>query len=123
VTRPDDVDVAVEREPPRSAAGQLRRRAPELGARGLLPRVIGVRAQRGEVVHVQLGGQAGGVGAGGDELRGRALVARDARDADQVGGVARERVEVECGESGILHPSDPSRAWTFVQRDDLLMPR
>ena len=58
------------------------------------------------------------VGAGGDELRRGALVARHARDADQVGGVARERVEIECGEGGLLHPSDPSRAWTFVQRDD-----
>ena len=32
-----------------------------------------------------------------------------------VGGVARERVEIECGEGVLLHSSEPSRAWTFVE--------
>ena len=80
-------------------------------------------AQGGEVADVEPGLEAGGVGAGGDELRRATLVARHALAPDQVGGVAGERVEIECGEGGVLHSSDPSRAWTFVQRLGSSTPR
>ena len=71
--------------------------------------MIRVRAQGGEVVLVQLGGQSGGRRALGDELQRGALVARDAGHPDQVGGVAGERADVERRECFLLHPSDPSR--------------
>ena len=58
---PDDVDVPVERDPAGPRAGQRRGHAEELGARGLLPGMVGVRAQRGEVVLVQVGVEPGSV--------------------------------------------------------------
>ena len=71
--------------------------------------MIGVRAQGREVVPVQVGGEAGGRRALGDELQRGALVARDAGDPDQVGGVAGEGADIERREGFLLHPSDPSR--------------
>ena len=95
---------------PAAVAGERRGHAPQLVARGFLAGVLGVRAQRGEVVLVQVGGEPGGLRALGDELERGALVARDAGHPDQVGGVAGEGAEIQRREGFLLHPSDPSRA-------------
>ena len=76
----DDVDVAVERQPAGPLSGAGDRQAPELVARGLLARMVGVRAQGREVVLVQVGGQAERGRQLGERAERRPLVAGRARD-------------------------------------------
>jgi hypothetical protein len=97
-----DVDVAVERQPRRIGArpGDADRQPPQLGARRLLAGMSGMRAQRGEVVAVQVGAQAERGRELAEALERRALVAGDAGHLDERGGVAGERAGVDAGERG-----------------------
>ena len=104
--RPDDVDVPVQAQPA-AVAGERRGHAPQLVARRLLAGMVGVRAQRGEVVLVQVGVEPGGLRALGEELERGALVAGDAGDPHQLGGVAGEGVHIQRREGFLLHPSGP----------------
>ena len=92
----DDVDVAVEADPPGRAAGQRRGQPPQLVARRLLPRVARMRAQGGEVVRVQVGPQPEPLRGAREQLEHRALAAGDARHPDRGGGVAGERVGIQA---------------------------
>ncbi len=98
VSLPHDVDVAVERQPAGLGAGQRDRHAQQLVARRLLPRVVGVGAQRLEVVGVQVGVETGRFRERRKRLQRLAFVPRHARSLDERGGIARERARIECGE-------------------------
>ena len=96
---PDDVDVAVERTAARRRrpgawpSGPTARRAapPRPGGRGW-------RAQRGEVVRVQVGLEPARGGQLGERLEHRPLVAGDARDPQDRRRVAGERAGIQGGE-------------------------
>jgi hypothetical protein len=60
--------------------------------------VAGEGSQRRQVVALQLRRQAGRPAQLGRELHDRALVPGGARDLDQAGGVAHERVTVEASQ-------------------------
>ena len=77
------------------SAGERDLEAEQLVARRLLARVVRVGAQRREVERVQLAGEPVARGELGEPLEGGALVARDARDPDERGGVGRERGRVD----------------------------
>ena len=106
VPGPDDVDVPVQAQPC-AVAGEGRGHAPELVARRLFTRVIRMRAQGGEIVLVQVGVEPGGGRALGEKCERRTLVAGDAGDPDQVGGVAGEGGDIQRREGFLLHPSGP----------------
>jgi ABC-type glutathione transport system ATPase component len=76
-----------------------------------------VRAQGLQVVLVELGLETGGLRELGEPLERRLLVAGDARDLHERGGVARQRAGIE-GVKGLLHGQaayDVRRSSTFVE--------
>jgi hypothetical protein len=109
----DDVDVPVDRQPWGVGDGRRERdgEAPQLRARRLLAGVVGVRAQPGEVVAVQVGLEPERRGQLAEALERGAFVARDARNLHERRDVARDRGGVEAPERGVgRHAQGVARA-------------
>ncbi len=90
----DDVDVHADRKP-QPVAGPRHPRVDELRARRLLPRVIGVGPQRGEVLFLQPRVEPERRRLLADELERGALLPRHAGDAHERRQVVDERPWVE----------------------------
>jgi hypothetical protein len=115
----DDVDVAVEADAPRAlaAGGDDRLGRDELGARGLLAGMVGMRAQRGQVVLDHRGLQAPSLGEVGEQLRRRALTPGDAGHAHELGQIVGDRLRIDGSQGGFeghaanLEVPDTFRLW------------
>ena len=82
-----------------------------------------MRAQRPQVVLVQVGPQAEGLGERGEPLEDAALVAGDARDLHERGRVGGQRPRVDHGAASSVAGSASSAAWECIRRTALVSAR
>ena len=85
--------------------------------------MAGVRAQRGEVVLVQVGPQAERLGERGEPFEDAALVAGDARDLHERGRVGGQRPRVDHGVASSVASSASSAACECIRRTALVSAR
>jgi hypothetical protein len=119
-----DVDVAADREAPVAAGRRGDGEAPQLLARRLLAGVARVRAERGEVVLMQIGAQPQPLGELGEKPQRGALVPGDAGHPDERGRIAGKGPRVDHGVASSAVGSDASSAaWAWIRRTALVSAR